>query len=123
MGCEILIVAKAKFGLTTKGMIFSVRDLPCEWGKQEGPPNWIRVIITDGSVELANQYVRVNKTVDTSESTAEWLTEADRIDHQEKIKTIRKYRIPGTLVDDILKDGGIVRMTLADFQSHVIEFS
>jgi hypothetical protein len=67
MGVELLVYAKDNIDPNAeiderfsakKGDIVVIKEQPAVWGSQEGPPDWIQLVITDATRAQALQYLR-----------------------------------------------------------------
>ena len=62
MGVELLIVAAPKDPYII-GEPVVIKEQPAEWGLKEGPPNWVRLVIPDATVEQVQGFLSPLRSV------------------------------------------------------------
>lgn len=62
MSVELLVVAVAKEPYV-RGEPVVIKESPASWGNKEVPPNWVRVIVSDATIEQAQAYLAPMRTV------------------------------------------------------------
>lgn len=58
MAVELLVIAKDT-STYLKGDIITAKQSPASWGGKEGPPDFIRVTITDADIEEVEPYLQI----------------------------------------------------------------
>jgi hypothetical protein len=62
MTIKLLVVAVAKEPFI-RGEPVVIKESPATWGNKEGPPNWVRVIVSDATMGQAQAYLAPMRTV------------------------------------------------------------
>ncbi len=64
MGIELLVVAVAKAPYL-RGEPVAWKEQPCEWGAKETLPNWVRLIISDATIQQVQNFLAPLRSVFT----------------------------------------------------------
>lgn len=94
----------------TKGDIERVELATFIWGNAEGPPDYIRVTVTQmASLAVAQSYIEQLDALPDGEGNSALVRR-------------KRYGVPESYVDDVLSEGGLRTVAWADIESTVIDY-
>jgi len=105
MACEVLIAAEDK-NHSLKGYPKNVKDVPCVWGKKEGPPGYVILRITDATAAQVEHYLKQWHKQFTYEILAE---------------NKQGYRIKVTVDPALVSASGLNKEIRADLKNYIVE--